>query len=79
MIMKNDDNQKLINDINLIINRLDAIKTNIKIIDDYDEKLSIIINNDVEDIKAKIINLGDVLDTTVEYVELKHYECADEI
>lgn len=70
MIMKRSDNQKLIHDIDLIMNRLDAIKTNIKIIDDYDEKLSIIINNDVEDIKAKVNDLGDVLDTTVEYVEL---------
>ena len=77
MIMKNSDNQKLINDINLIMNRLDVIKTNIKIIDDYDEKLSIIINNDVEDIKAKVNDLGGVLDTTVEYVELKHYGCTD--
>ena len=77
MIMKNSDNQKLIHDINLIMNRLNVIKTNIKIIDDYDEKLSIIINNDVEEIKAKVNNLGGVLDTTVEYVELKHYDCAD--
>jgi hypothetical protein len=77
MIMKNSDNQKLIHDINLIMNRLNAIKTNIKIIDDYDEKLSIIINNDVEDIKAKVNCLGDVLDVTVEYVELKHYGYAD--
>ena len=75
--MKNSDNQKLIHDIDLIMNRLDAIKTNIKIIDDYDEKLSIIINNDVEDIKAEVNDLGDVLDTTVEYVELKHYGYAD--
>ena len=75
--MKNSDNQKLIHDIDLIMNRLDAIKTNIKIIDDYDEKLSIIINNDVEDIKAKVIDLGGVLDTTVEYIELKHYGYAD--
>ena len=45
MIMKNSDNQKLIHNINLIMDRLNAIKTNIKIIDDYDEKLSIIINN----------------------------------
>lgn len=79
MIMKNSDNQKLIHDIDLIMNRLDAIKTNIKIIDDYDEKLSIIINNDVEDIKAKVIDLGGVLDTTVEYVEVKYDECDDEI
>ena len=77
MIMKNNDNQKLIHDINLIMNRLNAIKTNIKIIDDYDEKLSIIINNDVEDIKAKVIDLGGVLDTTVEYIEIKHYDYAD--
>ena len=49
--MKNSDNQKLIHDIDLIMNRLNAIKTNIKIIDDYDEKLFIIINNYVEDIK----------------------------
>ena len=77
MIMKNNDNQKLIHDINLIMNRLNAIKTNIKIIDDYDEKLSIIINNDVEDIKAKVNVLGDVLDVTVEYIELKHYGYAD--
>ena len=77
MIMKNSDNQKLVHDINLIMNRLNAIKTNIKIIDDYDEKLSIIINNDVEDIKAKVNCLGDVLDVTVEYVELKHYGYAD--
>lgn len=77
MIMKKSDNQKLIHDINLIMNRLNAIKTNIKVIDDYDEKLSIIINNDVEDIKAKVIDLGDVLDVTVEYVELKHYGYAD--
>lgn len=70
MIMKNSDNQKLIHDINLIMNRLDAIKTNIKVIDDYNEKLSIIINNYVEDIKAEVNDLGDVLDTTVEYVEL---------
>ena len=34
--MKNSDNQKLIHDIDLIMNRLDAIKTNIKIIDDYE-------------------------------------------
>ena len=73
MIMKNGDNQKLIHDINLIMNRLNVIKTNIKVIDDYDEKLSIIINNDVEDIKDKVNYLGDVLDTTVEYVELKYY------
>lgn len=77
MIMKNCDNQKLIHDIDLIMNRLNAIKTNIKIIDDYDEKLSIIINNDVEDIKAKVNCLGDVLDIAVEYVELKHYGYAD--
>lgn len=77
MIMKNSDNQKLIHDINLIMNRLDIIKTNIKIIDDYDQKLSIIINNDVEEIKAKVNDLEGVLDTTVEYVELKHYDCAD--
>lgn len=77
--MKKSDNQKLIHDIDLIMNRLDSIKTNIKIIDDYDEKLSIIINNDVEDIKAKVIDLGGVLDTTVEYIELKNYDCADEI
>ena len=75
--MKNDNNQKLTHDINLIMNRLDVIKINIKIIDDYDEKLSIIINNDVEDIKAKVNDLGGVLDTTVEYIELKHYDCAD--
>lgn len=75
--MKNDNNQKLIHDINLIMNRLNVIKTNIKIIDDYDEKLSIIINNDVEDIKATVNSLGDVLDTTVEYVKFKHYDCAD--
>lgn len=75
--MNRSDNQKLIHDINLIMNRLDVIKTNIKIIDDYDEKLSIIINNDVEDIKSKVIDLGGVLDTTVEYVELKHYGYAD--
>lgn len=75
--MKNSDNQKLIHDIDLIMNRLNAIKTNIKIIDDYDEKLSIIINNDVEDIKAKVIDLGGVLDTTVKYIELKHCEDAD--
>lgn len=75
--MKNCDNQKLIHDIDLIMNRLNAIKTNIKIIDDYDEKLSIIINNDVEDIKAKVNCLGDVLDIAVEYVELKHYGYAD--
>lgn len=75
--MKRSDNQKLIHDIDLIMNRLDAIKTNIKIIDSYDEKLSIIINNDVEDIKAKVIDLGGVLDTTVEYIELKYYDCAD--
>lgn len=66
--MKSSDNQKLIHDIDLIMNRLDAIKTNIKIIDDYDEKLSIIINNDIEDIRDKVVELGDVLDTTVEYV-----------
>lgn len=77
MIMKNSDNQKLIHDINFIMNRLNAIKTNIKIIDDYDEKLSIIINNDVEEIKSKVDDLGDVLDTTVEYVELKYYGYAD--
>ena len=77
MIMKKSDNQKLINDINLIMNILDVIKINIKIIDDYDEKLSIIINNDVEEIKAKVNDLEGVLDTTVEYVELKHYDCAD--
>lgn len=77
MIMKNSDNQKLIHDIDLIMNRLDAIKTNIKIIDDYDEKLSIIINNDVEDIKSKVDELEGVLDTTLEYVELKHYDYAD--
>lgn len=77
--MNRNDNQKLIHDINLIMNRLNAIKTNIKIIDDYDEKLSIIINNDVEDIKTKVIDLGGVLDTTVEYIELKHYDDADEI
>lgn len=76
--MKSSDNQKLIRDINLIMNRLDAIKTNIKIIDDYDEKLSIIINNDIEDIKANVVELGDVLDTTVEYVELKYDGCADD-
>lgn len=75
--MKNSDNQKLIHDINFIMNRLNAIKTNIKIIDDYDEKLSIIINNDVEEIKSKVDDLGDVLDTTVEYVELKYYGYAD--
>ena len=75
--MKRNDNQKLINDINLIMNRLDVIKTNIKIIDDYDEKLSIIINNYVEDIKAEVNDLGGVLDTTVEYVVLKHYDYAD--
>lgn len=78
MIMKSSDNQKLIHDINLIMNRLDTIRTNIKIIDDYDEKLSIIINNDIEDIRAKVVELGDVLDTTVEYVELKHNDCADD-
>lgn len=70
MIMKRSDNQKLIHDIDLIMNRLDAIKINIKIIDDYNEKLSIIINNDVEDIKAKVNDLGNVLDRTVEYVEV---------
>lgn len=75
--MKSSDNQKLIHDINLIMNRLDAIKTNIKIIDDYDEGLSIIINNDIENIRDKVVELGDVLDTTVEYVELKYYGCAD--
>ena len=77
--MNRSDNQKLIHDINLIMNRLDAIKTNIKIIDDYNEKLSIIINNDVEDIKAKVNDLGGVLDITVEYVEVKYDECDDEI
>lgn len=77
MIMKNSDNQKLIHDIDLIMNRLDAIKTNIKIIDDYEEKLSIIINNDVEDIKAKVNDLGNVLDVTVRYVEVKYNCCAD--
>ena len=71
--MKNSDNQKLIHDINLIMNRLNAIKTNIKIIDDYDEKLSIIINNDVEDIKSKVNELEGVLDTTLEYLEIKYY------
>ena len=76
--MKNSDNQKLIRDINLIMKRLDAIKTNIKIIDDYDEKLSIIISNDIEDIRDKVVELGDVLDTTVEYVELKYDGCADD-
>ena len=79
MIMKNNDNQKLIHDIDLIMNRLNAIKTNIKIIDDYDEKLSIIINNDVEDIKDEVNDLGGVLDITVEYVEVKYDECDDEI
>ena len=77
MIMKNSDNQKLIHDINLIMNRLNAIKTNIKIIDDYDEKLSIIINNDVEDIKDKVNDLEGVLDTTLEYLEIKYYGYAD--
>lgn len=75
--MKSSDNQKLIHDIDSIMNRLDAIKTNIKVIDNYNEKLSIIINNYVEDIKAKVNDLGDVLDTTVEYVELEHYDYAD--
>lgn len=78
MIMKNSDNQKLIHDINLIMNRLDAIKTSIKIVNDYNEKLSIIINNDIEDIRNKVVELGDVLDTTVEYVELKYDGCADD-
>ena len=77
--MNRSDNQKLIHDINLIMNRLDAIKTNIKIIDDYNEKLSIIINNDVEDIKDEVNDLGGVLDITVEYVEVKYDECDDEI
>lgn len=77
MIMKNSDNQKLIHDIDLIMNRLDAIRTNIKIIDDYDEKLSIIINNYVEDIKAEVNDLGDVLDTTVEYILNLNYGYAD--
>lgn len=76
--MKSSDNQKLIHDINLIMNRLDAIKTSIKIIDDYDEKLSIIINNDIEDIRDKVLELEHVLDTTVEYVELKYDGCADD-
>ena len=76
--MKSSDNQKLIHDINLIMNRLDAIKTNIKIIDDYDEKLSIIINNDIENIRDKVVELEHVLDTTVEYVELKYDGCADD-
>ena len=75
--MKKSDNKKLIHDIDLIMNRLNAIKTNIKIIDVYDEKLSIIINNDVEDIKTKVNLLGGVLDIIVEYVELKHYGYAD--
>ena len=66
--MKKSDNQKLIHDINLIMNRLDAIKTNIKIIDDYDEKLSIIINNYIEEIKAEVNDLGSILDTTAEYI-----------
>lgn len=78
MIMKSSDNQKLIHDIDLIMNRLDTIRTNIKIIDDYDEKLSIIIDNDIEDIRTKVVELGDVLDTTVEYVELKYDGCADD-
>ena len=75
--MKNNDNQKLIHDIDLIMNRLNAIKTNIKIIDDYDEKLSIIINNYVEDIKDEVNDLGDVLDIAVRYVEIKYNCCAD--
>lgn len=75
--MKSSDNQKLIYDINLIMNRLDAIKTNIKIIDDYDEKLSIIINNDIENIRDKVAEFGHVLGATVEYVELKYDGCAD--
>lgn len=61
----------------MIINRLDAIKTNIKVIDGYNEKLSIIINNDVEEIKAKVNDLEGVLDTTVKYVELEHYGYAN--
>lgn len=76
--MRNSDNQKLIHDINLIMNRLDAIKTSIKIVNDYNEKLSIIINNDIKDIRNKVVELGDVLDTTAEYVEFKHYEDADD-
>lgn len=76
--MKSSDNQKLIHDINLIMNRLDAIKTSIKIIDDYDDKLSIIINNDIENIRDKVVELGDILDTTVEYVELKYDGYADD-
>ena len=75
--MKKSDNQKLIHDINLIMNRLDAIKTNIKIIDNYNEKLSIIINNYIEEIKAEVNDLGSILDTTAEYIELKHCDCAD--
>lgn len=77
MIMKHNDNQKLINNISLIMNRLDAIKTNIKIIDNYNEKLSIIINNDVEEIKAKVNELEGVLDGILEYLVIKYYGCAD--
>lgn len=77
MIMKYNDNQKLIHDIDFIMNRLNAIKTNIKIIDGYNEKLSIIINNDVEEIKAKVNDLGDVLERTLEYLVIKYYGYAD--